>query len=60
MIYAPGFYTGYGVKTLPAVREAVEQKQWSDVDKEIVRTAAAIEREAALLKSATQTLTTGQ
>jgi N-acetylated-alpha-linked acidic dipeptidase len=60
MIYAPGFYTGYGVKTLPAVREAVEQKQWGDVDKEIIRTAAAIEREAELLKSATQTLTTNQ
>ena len=23
-LYAPGFYTGYGVKTLPAVREAIE------------------------------------
>jgi N-acetylated-alpha-linked acidic dipeptidase len=56
MIYAPGFYTGYGVKTLPAVREAIEQKEWSDVDKEIVRTAAAIEREAGLLQSAAQTL----
>jgi N-acetylated-alpha-linked acidic dipeptidase len=56
MIYAPGFYTGYGVKTLPAVREAIEQKEWSDVDKEIVRTAAAIEREAGLLKNAAQTL----
>jgi len=60
MIYAPGFYTGYGVKTLPAVREAIEQKEWSDVDKEIVRTAAAIEREADVLKSATQTLSGGQ
>ena len=47
---------GYGVKTLPAVREAIEQKEWTDVDKEIVRTAAAIEREAELLKNATQTL----
>ena len=28
MMYAPGFYTGYGVKTLPAVREAMEQKEW--------------------------------
>ena len=27
-IYAPGFYTGYGVKTLPAVRESIEQKDW--------------------------------
>ena len=56
LMYAPGLYTGYGVKTQPAVREAIEQKQWSDVDAEIVRTAAAIEREAALLKAAAQTL----
>jgi N-acetylated-alpha-linked acidic dipeptidase len=56
MMYAPGFYTGYGVKTLPAVREAIEQKQWKEVDSQIVRTAAAIEREAALLKEATHTL----
>jgi N-acetylated-alpha-linked acidic dipeptidase len=27
-IYAPGFYTGYGVKTLPGIREAVDAKQW--------------------------------
>jgi len=56
MMYAPGFYTGYGVKTLPAIREAIEQKQWKEVDSQIVRTAAAIEREAALLKEATHTL----
>jgi N-acetylated-alpha-linked acidic dipeptidase len=56
MIYAPGFYTGYGVKTLPAARETIEQKQWKDADAQIARTAAAIEREAALLKNATGTL----
>jgi len=28
-VYAPGFYTGYGVKTLPAIREALEQRQWA-------------------------------
>ena len=56
MIYAPGFYTGYGVKTLPAVREAIEQKQWSAVDPQIARTAAAIEREVDALKTATKTL----
>ncbi|HZS48368.1 MAG TPA: transferrin receptor-like dimerization domain-containing protein [Blastocatellia bacterium] len=32
-IYAPGFYTGYGVKTIPAVREALEQKKWDDAQK---------------------------
>jgi N-acetylated-alpha-linked acidic dipeptidase len=56
MIYAPGFFTGYGVKTLPAVREAIEQKQWSAVDPQIARTAAAIEREADKLKDATKAL----
>jgi len=60
MMYAPGFYTGYGVKTLPAVREAIEQKQWKDVDAQIARTAAAVEREASLLKQATKTLEAGQ
>ncbi len=56
MIYAPGFFTGYGVKTLPAVREAIEQKQWSAVDPQIARTAAAIERETGKLNAATKIL----
>ena len=56
MVYAPGFFTGYGVKTLPAVREAIEQKQWSAVDPQIARTAAAIERETDKLKAATNAL----
>ena len=56
MVYAPGFYTGYGVKTLPAVREAIEQKEWMIVDAQIARTSAAIEREADALKKATKTL----
>ncbi|MDF9796985.1 N-acetylated-alpha-linked acidic dipeptidase [Catalinimonas alkaloidigena] len=34
-IYAPGFYTGYGVKTLPQVREAIEQRKWETVDAQI-------------------------
>ena len=32
MIYAPGFYTGYGVKTLPGVREAIEQHAWPEAE----------------------------
>ncbi|MGZ8797285.1 MAG: M28 family metallopeptidase [Thermoanaerobaculia bacterium] len=34
-IYAPGFYTGYGVKTLPGVREAIEQKDWKEANQQI-------------------------
>lgn len=56
MLYAPGFYTGYGVKTIPGVREAIEQGQWSDADREIVRAAAAIEREATLVSGLVPTL----
>ncbi|MEP6507131.1 MAG: transferrin receptor-like dimerization domain-containing protein [Gemmatimonadales bacterium] len=49
MLYAPGFYTGYGVKTMPAAREAIEQGSWSEVDAEIVRIASALNREAGLV-----------
>ena len=32
MIYAPGRFTGYGAKTLPGVREAIEDERWADAD----------------------------
>ena len=38
-IYAPGFYTGYGVKTLPGVREAVEEKNWKEAQEQISKLA---------------------
>ena len=38
-IYAPGFYTGYGVKTLPGVREAIEQEDWDLAQAQIDRLA---------------------
>ena len=44
---APGQYTGYEAKTLPAVREAIEQKQWKEADAQIVVTARVLEIEAA-------------
>jgi N-acetylated-alpha-linked acidic dipeptidase len=34
-LYAPGFYTGYGVKTMPGVREAIEQKNWAEAQEQI-------------------------
>jgi N-acetylated-alpha-linked acidic dipeptidase len=43
MLYAPGFYTGYGVKTLPAVREAIEEGEFDEVAGEVTRTARRIE-----------------
>ena len=38
-IYAPGFYTGYGVKTLPGVREAIEQKNFTEAQEQIEKLA---------------------
>src|SRR6202041_1414152 len=37
LIYAPGFYTGYGVKTMPGVRESIEQKRFREVEPEVAR-----------------------
>lgn len=34
-IYAPGYYTGYGVKTLPGIREAIEQRSWTEAQNNI-------------------------
>ena len=56
LLYAPGYYTGYGVKTVPAVREAIEQQQWSAADKEIVRVSAAIEKCAAQITKVAELL----
>ncbi len=56
-IYAPGQYTGYGVKTLPAVREAIELRKWQEAEQQIEvvaetleRFASEVERAAALVK----------
>jgi N-acetylated-alpha-linked acidic dipeptidase len=34
-IYAPGFYTGYSAKTLPGIREAIEQRNWPEAAQQI-------------------------
>ena len=34
-LYAPGFYTGYGVKTMPGIREAIEQRDWKEAQEQI-------------------------
>lgn len=41
-LYAPGFYTGYGVKTIPGVREAIEQRNWKEVKEQVGVVSAAI------------------
>jgi N-acetylated-alpha-linked acidic dipeptidase len=52
-VYAPGFYTGYGVKTLPGVREALEQRDWKAAEEQAVIAARTLEAFAAQIDRAT-------
>ncbi|MGC2890752.1 MAG: transferrin receptor-like dimerization domain-containing protein [Candidatus Acidiferrum sp.] len=51
-LYAPGFYTGYAAKTMPYVREAIEQKQWKQADEGVVVVAHCLQDEAKLIDDA--------
>ncbi len=51
-IYAPGLYTGYGVKTLPGVREGIEQRRWDEVAEQMDQVAGAVERLTEMLGEA--------
>lgn len=52
-IYAPGFYTGYGVKTLPGVREAIEQEDWKEAQDQIMVLTHTLEKFNATLAAIT-------
>jgi N-acetylated-alpha-linked acidic dipeptidase len=52
VIYAPGFYTGYGAKTLPGVREAIEEKRYQEAETQIVRVTKALQDYATAVDSA--------
>ena len=56
LLYAPGVYSGYDVKTVPAVREAIEGKRWSEADAEIVRVSRALDSMASLVREAAEGL----
>lgn len=52
LLYAPGVYAGYGAKTMPGAREAIELKRYAEADGEIGRIAKALQNEAALADEA--------
>ena len=52
LIYAPGINTGYGVKTLPGVREAIEERRWDEANRYVVRTAKVLDAYSARIESA--------
>jgi N-acetylated-alpha-linked acidic dipeptidase len=60
LLYAPGYYTGYGVKTMPAAREAIEQKQWVEAEREMGRVAAALDAAAVQITKAAERLENGR
>jgi len=53
-VVAPGLYTGYGVKTFPGVREAIEQRHWKEAEDQTVIAAAALDRLSSILEKASQ------
>jgi N-acetylated-alpha-linked acidic dipeptidase len=55
-VYAPGLYTGYGVKTLPGAREAIEQRDWDGAHVQIRTAAAALSRMADVIAQASRLL----
>ena len=55
-IYAPGAYTGYGVKTIPAVREALEEDKWADAEQGAAIAGQVLMNEARLVDSIAQQL----
>ena len=59
LVYAPGVYSGYGVKTIPGVREGIELKKYAEADEEIARVAKAFEDEAKVIEEAASRLTQG-
>lgn len=59
-IYAPGFYTGYGVKTLPGIREAIEQKDYAEAAKEEQVIVKALDSFTAQVEAARAKISSGQ
>ena len=55
-IYAPGMNTGYGVKTLPGVREAIEERRWDEANRYVVLTARVLDVYSARIDQARQVL----
>jgi N-acetylated-alpha-linked acidic dipeptidase len=56
LLYAPGVYSGYGVKTVPGVREGIEQKRYAEAEQEIVRVSKALEDDSSQIESAARQL----
>ncbi len=56
LLYAPGWYTGYGAKTMPGVREAIEEGRYAEADEQVALVARALHDEAAWIEQITKEL----
>jgi N-acetylated-alpha-linked acidic dipeptidase len=50
LLYAPGWYTGYSAKTLPGVREAIEEGRYTEAEEQVVLVARALQDETAWIE----------
>ena len=57
LIYASGFYTGYGTKTLPGIREAIEQGNWREAEQQTAIVAESLTQAAKQIDKAAEALT---
>jgi len=55
-IYAPGFFTGYGVKTMPGIREGIEEGTWDVAEQYLSIVTEAIRRLTSNVEDARATL----
>jgi N-acetylated-alpha-linked acidic dipeptidase len=56
LLYAPGWYTGYGAKTMPGVREAIEEGRYTEAEEQVLLVAHALQDEAAWIEQITKEL----
>jgi N-acetylated-alpha-linked acidic dipeptidase len=59
LLYAPGWYTGYSAKTLPGVREAIEEGRYVEAEEQVVLVARALQDEAAWVERLSRELGDG-
>ena len=59
LLYAPGWYTGYSAKTLPGVREAIEEGRYTEAEEQVVLVARALRDEAAWVEQLSKELGEG-
>jgi N-acetylated-alpha-linked acidic dipeptidase len=56
LLYAPGWYTGYSAKTMPGVREAIEEGRYTEAEEQVGLVAHALQDEAAWIEQITKEL----